>query len=191
MSYYIREAGAPSWNGPLETSQVQEMLKDGRVTPDHEIFEANGHSAPPKGDEAGWVRIGNQWPHGPNADVRPAESAPLRPAFLGVVTIVGILGSTLGLLGSLLAASSGGPGMFVVSLMCAASLAIMFALRQGYYWAWCAIQVLWSLNVMLSLFQTVMGNPMALVGAIIAALLLAYVRSADVREFCSVGKRRE
>jgi hypothetical protein len=52
-----------------------------------------------------------------------------------------------------------------------------------------AIQFIWVLNIVLSLYRAATMHPIALITAVPSVLLLFYVHTVRVKKFCVVGKQ--
>ncbi len=115
----------------------------------------------------------------------------LRPTLLAVVTLLGPIVLLLQSL-ALLAGFERNPIAPVSLLINAAGIVILISLRFGRYWAWVALQVIWAINIAVTVIVAFAVNPAFLVVAgaqtLIIVLLWIYIHSERVKSFCSVGR---
>lgn len=102
------------------------------------------------------------------------------PAGIKVICVLATLGALLGLLGGLGLMALGGIGVVVgplVLVLSFAQLAAVYGLWTLQSWGWTLAVVLYALDVLLDLFQVILGDWSALFGVFVSALILAYVYS--------------
>jgi hypothetical protein len=118
----------------------------------------------------------------------------LRPTFLAVITLIGPILLVLLTIASLAQVSENALALLAFGIN-VAGIFILLGLRDGKYWAWTAIQVIWVINIAFSAIQAVAINSAMLIGtafqALIIVLLWAYIHSERVKAFCSVGRPSE
>ncbi len=115
----------------------------------------------------------------------------LRPTFLGVITLLGLVFLPLLAIASL-AQVAEHPFALVAFCINVVGIFTLLALRAGKYWAWVAIQVIWVVNIALSAIQAIAVHPALLVGTAVQGLIIIvlwiYINGERVRAFCSVGR---
>ena len=117
-----------------------------------------------------------------------------RPTLLGILTILGILGSLLLVVGSILPilmTNRDTWNEFPNFLLGVSGLILNVGLRKGRYWAWVFMQLIYIINIIICLFGEERFNVISISGIVGSILLFIYFHSKGVKRFCIVGKKSE
>ena len=117
-------------------------------------------------------------------------NACIRPLFLGILTVAGIAGGIMGFLGQFLQVEKDPQRIFLCLYYCGVILTV-FALRQGSFFGWLGVQVLWGINILGIFYIMYVFKPRSwiwiiTISLVITCILLSYLHKKNVKEFCDV-----
>ena len=203
MRYFARrpDGGPVSFSG---LDEMQRLLNKGLITKEWIAHQEGGVEWKTVGVWLGIEKDDPQRALQMNDDIQqpqscapppmlpPSASEPQatvqRPVFLGILTVLGMVGAVGGALMSLAALANGSPLGILLLLLFGFLFAVVLSLRNGQYWAWVAIQFIWAVNILLSLLRAATVHPIALITSVPSILLFFYIYTDGVRKFCIVGK---